>query len=286
MKKIRAGRIAVAIATVCLVLSIAGAASPAGNRVLLPPHNPPSNWRSASHRYFGFYPVYNYVTMINLARKSQEGLDPLRFNLERYARLSIAQQLFVLVNLERVSRGEVPSYGLYAPLNRTSAIGARLGRDPSPVSKYGDFESIWADAPNTRSQVSAFAIFDWMYEDGGPPYYGSVNGDCPRRGLPGCWGHRDAILEATPDVIPEGFTLELLTGAAGGVDNYHGVSSLAMAFTWSDGVPRTGITYTWAQAVKYLDLPASDVPTSTTAPSTTTVPSTTTTVQSTTTTTG
>jgi hypothetical protein len=52
---------------------------------------------------------------------------------------------------------------------------------------------------------------------------------------------------------------------------------LAMDFAWVSAVPKTGIVYTWARAVKFLGLPESYAPTTTTTTTTTTTPATSTT---------
>ena len=249
-------------------MGAAGAAASDGPHVILPPHNPVSNWNP------GRVSTNSILVLVNAARRAQEGLGPLPLNLARYNRLSIPEQLFVLANLERVTRGEAPAYGLWTVLNRLAATGARLGRDPLPPSNWNRyFASIWSSAPNSRTNVALFSDFGWMYQDGAPPFYGTVNFDCLRRGMPGCWGHRDAILEAKPDSSSSDKPLVLLAGAAGGVRNYRGSSSLTMDFTWVAGVPTTGVTYTWAEAVRFLGLTTSTRP----APTTTTLPETTTT---------
>jgi hypothetical protein len=213
--------------------------------------------------------VRSALALINGARAQQEGLPPLRFNLAKFDRLSTADQLFVLTNLERVSRGEVPIYGLTAQLNYVAGVGALLRRDPlEPVGWRGPFQSVWSGAQSSRGQAAFLADFGWMYEDGPPPYYLFVNLDCARRGEAGCWGHRDALLETTPDVsIP--LPITLVAGASGGPGTSLGASSETMAFGWVVGVPRSGLTFTWAQAVKYLGLPLRDIPTTTTTTSTT-----------------
>jgi hypothetical protein len=218
------------------------------------------------------------LPVVNAARSAQEGLSPLRLNISRYNRLTIAEQLFVMANLERVSRGEVPIYALTATLNAFAALGVRDGRDPEPGAGWigNGFESIWSASPPSRTQMVFFADLGWVYEDGPPPYHASFfNADCSRRGMSGCWGHRDAILEPAPATGPAG--LVLIAGAAGAVGNWHGQSSMAMFFTWSIGTPRSGVTYTWAQAVKFLGLPASYVSTTTTTTTSVPVPTTSTT---------
>ena len=254
-------------------LGTAGAGGASDLHVILPPHNPAGNWPGGGIRSVTFLPL------INDARRAQEGLGPLLFDVARYNRLSIPDQLFVISNLERVSRGEVPIYGLWSVLDNVAATGARLGTDPEPPPGWSSsFASIWGDVLPERTQVVLAADFEWMYEDGPPPLYGnSINTACLHAGEWGCWRHRDNILEQSVGNSVSRGTNVLLAGASGGVRNYHGIASLAMDFTWAPAVPRTGIVYTWARAVKYLGLPTSYVPTSTTTTSTTTTTTTTTT---------
>jgi hypothetical protein len=260
----------VLVASFAIGATVAGAS--VGVHAILPPHNPSSNWNPGRIRSNLILPL------VNDARRTQEGLGPLSFNLARYNKLAIPEQLFVIANLERVSRGETPIYGLWSELNSAAATGARLGRDPEPPPNWDSaFSSIWAGTPNSRSQAVFFADFGWMYEDGPPPYHGINNLDCTHRGAEGCWGHRDAILEKAPSVSFDDGSPVLLAGAAGGIGNYKGTTSLTMAFAWVDGVPKTGIVYTWARAVKFLGLPANFLPTTTTTSTTTTTTTTTTT---------
>jgi len=249
-----------------IALGAAGAGAASGPHVILPPHNPTGNWPGGGLR------SKTFLQLINDARRAQEGLGPLVLNVARYNRLSIPDQLFVISNLERVSRGEVPIYGLWSVLDTVAATGARLGTDPEPpVGWTSGFASIWGDVLPERTQVALASDFEWMYEDGPPPLYGnSVNTACLHAGEWGCWGHRDNILEKSVGNSVRGGPLVLLAGASGGVRNYHGMASLAMDFTWASAVPKTGIVYTWARAVSFLGLPKSYAPTSTTTTTTTT----------------
>lgn len=69
-------------------------------RPILPPHNPAKNFRLAT--------ITQVLAGIDAAHSSEEGLAPLRFDAARFARLSVAEQIFVVTNLEGVSEGLYP----------------------------------------------------------------------------------------------------------------------------------------------------------------------------------
>jgi hypothetical protein len=255
-------------------LGVTGASADGGVHVIVPPHDPASNWNPGrmATDFWSRIGTIAILPFINHARRAQEQLGPLRFNVARYDRLTIPEQLFVLANLERVSRGETPIYGLWSVLNNAAEIGARLDTDPSsPPNLKTVFWSIWDEATTSRNQAAYFADFAWMYEDGPPPNYFFSAAVCPNSRAPDCWGHRNIILQTAEYGVGR---VVLLAGAAGGIRNYRGTNSLTMAFTWADAVPETGITYTWAEAVSFMGLPESYVPTtiSTNTTTTTTVP--------------
>ncbi len=108
----------------------------------------------------------------------------------------------ILANLDRLAYGMPPLYGLNAALREAAERGVLEQTDPVPPIEeapwYG-FGSDWASAG------ALISYYLWMYDDGWP----SGNLDCTGPGAPGCWGHRQVILEqygASP----------LLLGAASG----------------------------------------------------------------------
>ncbi len=162
-----------------------------------------------------------------------EGMPPLTLP-RNYSRLSPADQLFVIANLERVVHGLWPLYGVSPTLNRAAAEGVRKGTDPTLV---GDRISAWGS--NWYSATGALqATYSWMYDDG----YGSQNIDCRKRGAGGCWGHRDNILgNWGPYGVFGGAILKPLFGKSGTAEVFR------MNFS-----PKAikHISYTWKQAVK------------------------------------
>jgi hypothetical protein len=160
-----------------------------------------------------------------------------------FSNLSVTDQLFVAVNLERVDRGLAPFVGLTAPLNHNAQVGADEADDPpalGPAYELDDAE--WAGGASNGLD----AVYGWMYDDG----YNSGNLDCPRRTSPGCWGHRKGILDDF------GTGSDLVMGAAyDTASDVHagdvGGTSMAVTLAVQSEAPTT-FTYTWAQALAAL----------------------------------
>lgn len=105
-----------------------------------------------------------------------------------FGRLGIAEQLLVVVNLERIDRGLPPFVGRTPALDRNAQQGADIANDPpDPGDAYDVVDGIWAGG----SSNALDADYGWMYDDG----IGSGNLDCPAKGGSGCWGHRHGILD-------------------------------------------------------------------------------------------
>ncbi|HWC33953.1 MAG TPA: hypothetical protein VG650_03905 [Mycobacteriales bacterium] len=158
--------------------------------------------------------------------RALEGVKRPRMVLPRnYDSLTVAEQTFVVTDLERVARGLKPFAGLTRPLNAASHAAAAAKVDPMPVvsllralgvTEYG---SIWAGDFGPLA-----SDYDWMYNDG----YASngINLACLTPQSPGCWGHRDNILgtyQHKPTLLagagtakPKGDSIaEVMTGGSG-----------------------------------------------------------------------
>jgi len=133
--------------------------------------------------------------------RSEEHLRPIVLP-DDYARLGVAQQLFVLVNLERIARGVPPLVGLAAPLDLAAEQGADHDEDPPVQTSYGAVHVVavgdvygiggaWAGGP-----VNALAALQgWMYDDGwGGSRNATENVACTSATGAGCWGHRMELL--------------------------------------------------------------------------------------------
>ena len=154
-----------------------------------------------------------------------------------FARLNAAEQLLVLVDIERVSRGEAPVVGVSARLDRFAQEGAAARTDPAlpSASDYpgatGGFVANWAGALSALD-----ANYVWMYTDG---WAGRLtdNYDCTGPSASGCWGHRDNILANGSRLPCPVSTCALVMGGgfvnAGGGDGFSSTpSSLSRCRAW------------------------------------------------------
>lgn len=168
-----------------------------------------------------------------------EGVRPMVLP-PSFPEMSTAEQLFVLVNLERVDRNLPPFTGMTAAMDTNAAKGADSGTDPpDPAGVLGDDEEWEGGAIDALA-----ADYQWMYDDG----KGSGNPDCPSTGGPGCWDHRNGILDAY------GTVGTLVIGAAydpTGDRNTPGLapgSSIALTLAVQLHPPKSWLV-TWAQIV-------------------------------------
>ncbi len=160
-----------------------------------------------------------------------------------FAHMSIADQLFVVVDLERVDRGLAPFLGLTAALNRNAQHGADAAGDPPDAGRrYALDDSEWAGG----SVNGLDADYGWMYDDG----FNSGNLDCGHRGNSGCWGHRKGIL----DDFGSGLGLVMGAAVASASDTHAGdVGGTSMAVTLAAAAAAPpSYTFTWAQVVAAL----------------------------------
>ena len=170
---------------------------------------------------------------------SLEGVRPMVLP-SGFAQMSVPDQLFVVVNLERVDRGLSPFRGLTAALDQNAQRGADSANDPpDPGQAYVLDDAEWAGG----SSNGLDADYGWMYDDG----FDSGNLDCLRRGAAGCWGHRKGILDDF------GSGANLVMGAAVNTkgDTHQGDAggtSMAVTLAVADA-PARSLTFTWAQVL-------------------------------------
>jgi hypothetical protein len=220
-------------------LSTSFMASAAGAAGILPPSNPSANIAPSSS---------DFLTSINAAR-AVEGVGPLAVNPASLANMSIPEQVFVIVNLERIDRGEPVINYMTAQLSAAAQGGANAGADPaisttlsggSPVT-YGG--SIWAGGLTSVLEADYY----WIYTDGwGGPGSGTSNQACGLLSMSQCWGHRDIILHqfaSCPNGAP---TLSM--GAAFSSTGYAGGSIAAEVSSTCGGAP-SDVTLTWNQVM-------------------------------------
>jgi hypothetical protein len=173
---------------------------------------------------------------IDNARQA-EGVKPMELPSD-FARLSVAEQVFVAINAERSDRGLPAFDGVSAELVGIADIGAHAARlPPDPGNSYSAADTEWIGAVANGLD----AVYEWMYDDGP----GSGVTGCPRTGGTGCWADRHNILDDLgsgtlvmgPSVDPTGDTGK----DAGG-------PSLALVLAASRNGPGT-VTYAWATAL-------------------------------------
>jgi hypothetical protein len=155
-----------------------------------------------------------------------------------FAQMSIPEQLFVAVNLERVDRGLPAFGGLTAPLDENAQTGADDADDPpDPGRAYDLDDAEWAGG----SSNGLDAVYGWMYDDG----FDSGNLDCLHRGAAGCWGHRKGILDdfGSGPHLAMGAAVDVAGDTHRGDD---GGTSMAVTLAVA-GTPVQTFTYSWGQ---------------------------------------
>jgi hypothetical protein len=171
-----------------------------------------------------------------------EGVRPMLLPTG-FAQMSVPEQLFVVVNLERLDRGLPPFAGLTAALDQNAERGADAANDPpDPGRGYYLDDAEWAGG----SSNGLDADYGWMYDDG----YASGNLDCEHRGAAGCWGHRKGIL----DDFGSGSNLVMGAAVDARGDTHHGDSrgtSMAVTLAVANAPVRT-YSFSWSEVLAML----------------------------------
>lgn len=160
-----------------------------------------------------------------------------------WARLTIAEQLFVMADLERVARGLPPYVGLSPVLDRYARAGAVAGRDPGPP-RHG----IDAAASNWAGGVvsAADADYGWVYLDGwGGSSATTSNLDCTAPHAKGCWGHRDNVLGRYTGLE----CTDCVMGAGAAFSRRNGDTSLTELFVEPRRPGEYRLSFTWKKDV-------------------------------------
>ena len=212
----RASGIAAGLVAIALVPAIAWTAGSTGtaaaaplrlassNHGIVPPRNPARSLpplpdflrlRSCAGGRDGTRCNTAILRAIARARRTLEKLAGMSFSLAAYERLRPIEQIFVTVNLERVTRGLPPAVVLTRSLDRIAQAGANADGDPSlqrvprrlpgggrTAGLGGNWAGGWDNALG--------ADYGWMYDDG----LHSPNVACTKAHRRACWGHRDNIL--------------------------------------------------------------------------------------------
>jgi hypothetical protein len=178
-----------------------------------------------------------------------EGVRPMLLPAG-FMQLTVPEQLFVVVNLERADRGLPVFTGLTTGLDADAQRGANDANDPpGPGRAYVLDDAEWAGG----SSNGLDAVYGWMYDDG----YNSGNLDCLHGGAAGCWGHRKGILDdfGTGPNLVMGAAIDT-TGDHHSGDN--GGTSMAVTLAVADA-PAHSLLYSWNQVLAQLP-PSSGVP--------------------------
>jgi hypothetical protein len=151
-----------------------------------------------------------------------------------FTALAPDKQILILTNLDRSAyQGLAAVTGLNSDLTAAAETGVANEADPlAPLSLtdgWNGFQSNWAGWGN-----ALMGYYVWAYDDG----YGSRNLDCQEPDSPGCWGHRETILN---NMAQSG----LFMGASAGSKN-GGKTGSAMIIAVSQADPP--LYYTWAEA--------------------------------------
>jgi hypothetical protein len=221
--------------------------APAGAAGILPPSNPPANIAPSSG---------DWLTSINAAA-ADEGVGAMDVSESQLSTLPVSEQLFTVVNEERVDRGLPPITYMTSQLNSYALAGANGGTDPSfPTAVTGGSAvtfggSIWAGGLSSVLEADYY----WMYSDGWGGTSGTSNEACSLANPAECWGHRDIILHEYP-TCPTGPPV-LSMGAAYSTTGYEG-GSIAAIFVSSCSAP-TDPTMTWGQVADQVDSGSSTI---------------------------
>jgi hypothetical protein len=175
------------------------------------------------------------------AARGAEGLGAMVLP-SNYPTLSPAEQLFVLIDVERVDRGLPPVVGMVPQLDTDAQNAAAANTDPTPVSvppgtTVPSWASNWAEAAGPLG-----SNYNWMYDDG--PGSGDIG--CSAANPGSCWGHRDNELGFNASKIAASHAILVMGAAEVTLASDSPWTSDAVLFALMTGSPT--YTYTWAQA--------------------------------------
>lgn len=181
--------------------------------------------------------------------RSHEGVGKLSFNIVRFQRLTAAEQLFVLVDLERTARHLQPFAILSDQLDHIALIAVKAHTDPRlgarPILATSGPIVTWAGNLASNTYSATAANYFWMYEDGP----GTFNSDCASSSAQ-CWAHRDNILGHFPTtpVACAGRPTVLAMGAAETTGGASGFPSFTELLVASCGRLPKSVAMTWTRA--------------------------------------
>lgn len=228
-----------------------GASARSPQAGILPPDNPQHSLAVLEYLWPMCSGAHDYslgclepsLAMLNAGRLS-EHLGPVLLP-SNWQQLTVAEQLFVLTELERTARGLPPDTGLAADWDAAAQAGADTGQDPTHGGGgAGGFVAVWAGGEPNPIVVMA----DWIYADGLFPDGSSQNLGCTATASTGCWSHRDIVLHDSAATACHG---HCAVGAAFSATGYSGGSasrheSYAEIFGVDNGTGSDPLEFTWA----------------------------------------
>ncbi len=238
-----ARRIATLLLPIGVMLSTSVAtglsSAPAGAAGILPPANPPANIAPSSS---------DWLASIDSAAAA-EGVGPMPVVESELAALPKWEQMFAVLNYERIDRDLPPIEYMTTQLNFDALAASAAGTDPSFPSAltggapltYGG--ALWAGGMSSVLQADYY----WMYDDG---WGGAATSNmaCSSAGAASCWDHRDIVLHEFGD-CPSGPPV-LSMGADFSPTGFPG-GSFAAVMVSSCSAP-ADVTVTWSQVAAEL----------------------------------
>ena len=184
----------------------------------------------------------------------QEGLQPITINIAALTELSPAEQMFVLTDLERMTRGLPPVIAMTAQLDSVATRGAVQMKDPAldgwtvtGGKSAIAWDSNWAGGLNTVG-----SDYFWLYSDGE-----GYNIDCTPTDQSGCFQHEDNILAPLSGSCTAQRTLpQMVMGAGTASTAEYGPSEAEIIVQECGGLPNDTV-FTWPQAEQILGISVS-----------------------------
>src|SRR5581483_11265077 len=128
------------------------------------------------------------------AARAHEGLKPIALP-SNFPRLTIPQQLLVVLDTERVDRGLRPFVGISDRLDAVAQHGADLANTPAdPGPPFTKADPDWIGAAANGLDVD----YQWLYDDGP----GSGVSGCAGNDHSQCWADRHLVLDDFGTAVP------------------------------------------------------------------------------------
>jgi len=167
-----------------------------------------------------------------------------------FSRLNANEQSLVLVNLERVSRGEPPVVGLSKAADVMAQRAAHSNEDPMLSNQPAIHGATGGWTANWAAAVSPLdANYSWMYLDGWAGKGHTFNYACTSPSARGCWGHRNDILVNSAELPCYAKSCTLVMGAGNVAGNWAKTYNSYTELIVQVAGATPPLIYTWKQAV-------------------------------------